>query len=75
MLATHDVDVNDTAWLLHDGGCRSPCHLPLTVEKKRKEKKRKERKGKERKGKERKGNTTPFGVNFIRSPVLYPGLS
>jgi len=55
MLATHDVDVNDTAWLLHDGGCRSPCHLPLTVEKKRKEKKRKERKGKERKGKERKG--------------------
>jgi len=55
MLATHDVDVNDTAWLLHDGGCRSPCHLPLTVEKKRKEKKRKEKKRKERKGKERKG--------------------
>ncbi len=46
-------------------------------EKKRKEKERKgkERLGKARKGKERKGNTTPFGVNFIRSPVLYPGLS
>jgi len=42
-------------------------------EKKRKEKKRKEKKRKEkkRKGKERKERTTPFGVNLMRSQVLY----
>jgi len=42
-------------------------------EKKRKEKKRKEKKRKEKKRKEkkRKENTTPFGVNLMRSQVLY----
>ncbi len=40
-------------------------------EKKRKEKKRKEKKGKERKGKESILKTTPFGINFMRSQVLY----
>ena len=37
------------------------------TEKKRKEKKRKEKKRKEKK----KKKTTPFGVNLMRSPVLY----
>jgi len=37
-------------------------------EKKRKEKKRKEKKRKEKKRKEK---TTPFGVNLMRSQVLY----
>ena len=43
-------------------------------EKKRKEKKRKEKKRKEKKRKEkkRKEKTTPFGVNLMRSQVLYP---
>jgi len=36
-----------------------------------KERKGKERKGKERKRKERKGKTTPFGINLMRSQVLY----
>ncbi len=42
-------------------------------EKKRKEKKRKEKKRKEKKRKEkkRKEKTTPFGVNLMRSQVLY----
>ncbi len=31
----------------------------------------KKRKGKERKGKERKGKETPFGVNLMKSQVLY----
>ncbi len=42
-------------------------------ERKGKERKGKERKGKEWKGKERKGKekTTPFGINLMRSQVLY----
>jgi len=41
-------------------------------EKKRKEKKRKEKKRKEKKRKEkkRKENTTPFGINVLRSQVF-----
>jgi len=41
--------------------------------KKRKEKKRKEKKRKEKKRKEkkRKEKTTPFGINLVRSQVLY----
>jgi len=38
------------------------------TEKKRKEKKRKEKKRKEKKRKEK---TTPFGINIMRSQVLY----
>ncbi len=41
---------------------------PVRKEKKRKEKKRKEKKRKEKKRKEK---TTPFGVNLMRSQVLY----
>jgi FKBP-type peptidyl-prolyl cis-trans isomerase len=40
-------------------------------EKKRKEKKRKEKKRKEKKRKEKKRKTTAFGVNLMRSQVLY----
>ena len=42
-------------------------------EKKREEKKRKEKKRKEKKRKEkkRKEKTTPFGVNLMRSQVVY----
>ncbi len=40
-------------------------------EKKRKEKKRKEKKRKEKKRKEKKKTTPPFGVNLMRSQVLY----
>ncbi len=45
---------------------------PLPVERKGKERKGKERKGKERKGKERKERKEKsFGINLMRSPVLY----
>ncbi len=59
------------------------CRLDSELEKKRKEKKRKEKKRKEKKRKEkkrkekkrkekkRKEKTTPFGVNLMRSQVLY----
>jgi len=59
------------------------CRLDSELEKKRKEKKRKEKKRKEtkrkekkrkekkRKEKKRKEKTTPFGVNLMRSQVLY----
>jgi len=48
----------------------SICHpsMSLRKEKKRKEKKRKEKKRKEKKRKEK---TTPFGVNSMRSQILY----
>ncbi len=52
--------------------------LPALTEKKRKEKKRKEKKRKEKKRKEkkrkekkRKEKTTPFGVDLMKSQVLY----
>jgi len=43
------------------------------LERRGEERRGKERRGKERKGKERKGKekTTPFGVNLMRSQVLY----
>jgi len=54
------------------------CRLDSELEKKRKEKKRNEKKRKEKKRKEkkrkekkRKEKTTPFGVNLMRSQVLY----
>jgi len=49
------------------------CTEKKRKEKKRKEKKRKEKKRKEKKRKEkkRKEKTTPFGINLMRSQVLY----
>jgi len=41
------------------------------MEKKEKKKKEKKRKEKKRKEKKRKEKTTPFGVNLMRSQVLY----
>ena len=40
-------------------------------ERKGKERKGKERRGEERRGEERRGKATPFGVNLMRSQVLY----
>ncbi len=65
-------------WSLDEPATCQSAHLQNRKKKKRKEKKRKEKKRKEKKRKEkkrkekkRKEKTTPFGVNLMRSQVLY----